>query len=139
MPNKAFIKDLEKLILLAKKTAKKAYAPYSQFQVGCVIQFQNKETVIGFNVENAVYGESVCAERIALFTGLTKGYNKEDFQTMIIFNDRKKIITPCGSCRQVISELTNKKLKIVMVNNLDQIRVVTIEELLPFFFDKSFF
>jgi len=76
---------MNKLIEKALEVSEKAYAPYSNFLVGAAIELKNGEIITGVNVENASYGLTVCAERIALFTVYSMGYRKADINAMSVF------------------------------------------------------
>jgi len=102
----------EKLIKAAKDAAKNAYAPYSGFHVGAALATAGGSIFGGCNVENASYGLTVCAERIAAFNAVAAG--EKDFLEMVIFTDTEIPFYPCGACRQVLSEF-NPDLKITVV------------------------
>jgi cytidine deaminase len=126
--------DIKKLIEKAKEARQKAYAPYSNFHVGASILLKNGEYILGCNVENASYGLCNCAERTALFSMIAEGYNKDDVEAMCIIGDTDLPISPCGACRQVMSELLNFDTKIVMANMKGDFKETNILELLPYSF-----
>ena len=93
------------LIAAAKEAYKNAYAPYSKFSVGAALKLKDGSIINGANIENASYGLTNCAERSALFTAFTKGYRRDDIEAIAVVANTDRPISPCGACRQVISEL----------------------------------
>ena len=79
-----------------------AYAPYSKFRVGAAIRTSTGEIVSGCNVENAVYGEALCAERVAVAAAVARGM--KEFAEIAIASESDDPAPPCGSCRQTMSE-----------------------------------
>lgn len=122
------MQDMEKLIRLAKKAHQNAYAPYSKFKVGAVLLTKAGNIYSGCNVENASYGLSICAERVAMSNAITNG--EKEFENLVVYTDRKEFFLPCGACRQFISEFSDE-LKIIIVNGMDKIKITNIKELLP--------
>ena len=90
------------LILKAREAATRAYAPYSQFRVGAAVEDASGNVYVGCNVENASYGLTVCAERIAIFAALAAGAQRPFAAIAVACLDGE--CSPCGACRQVISE-----------------------------------
>ncbi len=90
------------LINLAIGAARKAYAPYSGFNVGAAIECFNGEIFTGCNVENAALGSSICAERTALVKAVSAG--RKDFKRIAVYADSEKYCMPCGTCRQMLTE-----------------------------------
>ena len=110
-----FIKALEpgwlKLAQQAHTVADNAYAPYSDFPVGCALELNDGTVVLGANQENASYPLSMCAERVALFSAKTQFPSKTIDKLFIIApNSKSKLpIAPCGACRQVIYEMQKRQ------------------------------
>ena len=129
--------DEKMMIEMAKKGREKAYTPYSNFKVGAAILLKNGEYILGCNVENASYGLCNCAERTALFKMISEGYNKNDVKAFSIVGDTKDPISPCGACRQVMSELLNPETPVVLGNLTGDIKTFTVSELLPYQFTDS--
>lgn len=93
------------LLAAAKLAYEHAYAPYSNFRVGAAILLENGEMFSGCNVENASYGLTNCAERTAIFTAVSAlGGENVRIRALAVVNDREVACSPCGACRQVISE-----------------------------------
>lgn len=114
-----------------------AYAPYSKFQVGAAVELDNGEIIIGSNVENASYGLCNCAERSALFCTYSKGFRKENIVRMIIIANTKTPVSPCGACRQVISELVNEDIDVILTNLNKDVMVLKVKDLLPYAFSEG--
>ena len=83
---------------------KRAYAPYSNFQVGAAILLKDGRIFSGCNVENASYGLTICAERNAIFAAVAASSKKPEIVTVVVVNRRGAPCSPCGACRQVIAE-----------------------------------
>ena len=128
---------IQKLYDEASKARLNSYSPYSKFKVGAAILLNNGNIIVGTNVENASYGLANCAERTALFTAVTQGYKKEDIKAMLIVADTDAPCSPCGACRQVISELMNRDADIVLTNLKNDIKELKVKDLLPFSFSKD--
>lgn len=119
----------------AKLARLKAYAPYSNFLVGTAIELSDGTVIHGANVENASYGLSNCAERSALFSLISQGYDPKQIKTITVVGQGKKPISPCGACRQVMYELLPNDAKIILANLNDETLEMTKEEMLPYGFD----
>ena len=116
---------------------KNAYTPYSKFNVGAVLKLKNGEYITGSNVENASYGLSNCAERSALFNAYSQGYRKEDILEIMIIGGTKTPISPCGACRQVISELMDRDCKVTLTNLNKDMKEFKVSDLLPYGFSDG--
>ena len=125
---------MNKYIELVVKTSKKAYTPYSKFNVGCVIVLNNGETVAGYNIENCAFPATCCAERVALFKMHTMGYRSKDVKEVYIYNKNEKFTSPCGVCRQVMSELLHLDTKVILVNGSQKTKEFSVDQLLPLSF-----
>ena len=126
-----------KVIEAATLARENSYAPYSKFRVGAALLLKNGEIIRGCNIENASYGLCNCAERTALFTAYAKGYRKDDIVAMSISGDTEGPISPCGACRQVMSELLNKDTPVYLTNLKGDVKEFKVAELLPYSFDGS--
>jgi cytidine deaminase len=143
------INELEKadqaLILEAHKATEKAFAPYSNFNVGCAILLENGEIVSGANQENASYPVGICAERVVLSTISSLFPNVKPVKMAIAIKNNKKEqkdpVAPCGMCRQSIFEYEkrfNSPIKIFMRGEVGRIFMVeSVAELLPLAFSKK--
>ena len=126
-------KQIEEIIDLAIKQLGYSYAPYSHFHVGAALLAKNGTYYTGCNIENAAYGSTMCAERNAVFGAYCKGYRKEDIIGLAIVADCSPIASPCGACRQVLSELVDLEMPIFLANK-EKVEKHTIGELLPMVF-----
>lgn len=122
------------LIEKAQEARKLSYSPYSNFAVGAALECQDGTIFVGTNVENSSYPLCMCAERNALYNAMMHGYKKTDFVALAIVADTDEPCSPCGACRQVISELFPKEGKIYLSNMKGARKETNIEELLPFAF-----
>lgn len=128
--------NYEKVLAEAFKAMENAYAPYSNYHVGACVELKNGEMIWGANIENASYGLTNCAERNAIFATYSKGYRKDDIRYLAIVSDGERIGTPCGACRQVLSELLGNEIPIILSNGKDTM-VTNMQELLPFQFSSE--
>jgi cytidine deaminase len=117
----------EKLIEAAIKAKEKAYAPYSNFRVGAALLADGK-IFTGFNIENASYSLTVCAERVAAINAFVDG--SKNFKKIAIASDGENFILPCGACLQFLAEFS-KDMEVILVNNKGESKVTTLKELLP--------
>ncbi len=124
---------MKKLIEAARQAREKAYAPYSKFKVGAAVLTSDGKIYTGCNIENASYGMSNCAERTAIFKAVSEGETK--LEALAVIGDTNAPISPCGACRQVIAEFGIKQ--VAMANLKGGVKIVTLEELLPFSFAKA--
>ncbi|EUJ33353.1 cytidine deaminase [Listeria floridensis FSL S10-1187] len=116
-------------IELAKKARDFAYVPYSKFPVGAALITTDDEVILGANIENASFGLTNCAERTAIFKAVSEG--KRDFKKLVVVADTDGPVSPCGACRQVISEFCAPDMPVVLTNLKGDVAEVTVKELLP--------
>jgi cytidine deaminase len=119
--NDAAVSDAD-LLALADAVAERAYAPYSQFNVGCAILARDGHVIEGVNVENAAYPLGICAERTALARAVAEGYRPGEFVVAVI------TASPCGGCRQWLHEMGVER---VVFRNRGRVVTMTTDELLP--------
>lgn len=113
-----------------------AYAPYSNYKVGACVKCKDGTYHMGANIENASFGATNCGERSAIFAAYSLGYRKEDIEAIAIVSDGKTIASPCGICRQVLSELLESDTPIYLSNGTLSMDT-NMEELLPHSFGKK--
>ena len=124
----------QELVKAAVMARELSYSPYSKFKVGAALLCKDGRVFQGANVENSSYPLCMCAERNALYNAMMNGYKKEDFVALAIVADTDEPCSPCGACRQVISELFPRKGLILLANLKGEEKETNIDELLPFAF-----
>jgi cytidine deaminase len=124
----------EQLMESAQKIKKAAYVPYSKFPVGVAILLKDGNVINGVNVENVSLGATNCAERTAIFTAITNGYHKGDFQAIAVAGDTVDFLPPCSICRQVLAEFCLPEMPVYLTNEKNDILELTLKELLPYAF-----
>lgn len=117
---------VEDLISEAREARKRAYVPYSNFAVGAALLTKSGQVYRGCNVENAAYGLSICAERVAVFKAVSAG--EKDFEAIAIVSETMAM--PCGACRQVLAEFGDD-IQVIVANTEGEHRLFTAKELLP--------
>ena len=124
------VNKAEDLLLRARKAATRAHCPYSNFHVGAAVRCADGSVIDGCNVENASYGLSICAERVALFTAVSQG--KRPLELAVSCVDAQTDVAPgsrmpCGACRQVMQELLPSNAQV----SIDGIGSLSLDQLLP--------
>ena len=127
----------EQLIEKAKEARELSYSPYSHFAVGAAVETKDGQVFLGANIENSSYPLCMCAERNALYNAYMHGYKKEDLKALALCAATDEPCSPCGACRQVISEIFPADAPIYMSNLKGDVQETTIEELLPFAFSED--
>lgn len=121
----------ENLIRAARDAARTSYAPYSRFRVGAALLCADATIVQGVNVENRSYGLGICAERSAIVAAVTGG--RRDFKAIAVYSpDADYPVSPCGACRQVISEFMDTSAEVIFVDKTGREETHTVGEILPF-------
>ena len=121
---------------LALDVIKNAYVPYSNFRVGVSIKSSNNKFYVGCNVENAAFPQGVCAEAGAISSMVAGGCNL--ISEVLILSQGNQLIVPCGGCRQKLLEFSNADTKVFLASHLKIEKHLSIEDLLPFSFDRTF-
>jgi len=125
---------LAAMAALAREARDRAHAPYSRFRVGAALKTRTGEIVTGCNVENATFGLTLCAERVAVFKAVSEGL--EDFDAIAVVADSRKLTPPCGPCRQILWEHCGDV--VVHMSNLQgRSRTMRLSKLLPMPFDSD--
>ncbi|MDP4083626.1 MAG: cytidine deaminase [Bacillota bacterium] len=119
----------KELLKEAMKARELAYVPYSKFKVGAALVSKDGQVFHGCNIENAAYSMTNCAERTALFKAYSEGVTQ--FETLFVVADTDGPVSPCGACRQVISELCDADMEVVLTNLKGDIQRITVRDLLP--------
>ncbi|MBR3083778.1 MAG: cytidine deaminase [Oscillospiraceae bacterium] len=118
----------QELLDLARTAAGKAYVPYSHFPVGAALECADGTVFTGCNVENAAYGDTICAERCAVVKAVSEGHT--DFVRIAVWGDSRGYCMPCGSCRQVLSEFS-ADLRVIAARGDGSFVAFPLRELLP--------
>ena len=120
--------ELHLLLDAATAARQYAYAPYSHFPVGAAILLDDQSLIVGANVENASFGLTICAERVALSSAIAQG--KRHIRAIAVVAHTASPVHPCGACRQVLHELAPDAI-VLLANLTGQIEITTAQALLP--------
>lgn len=123
------------LIAAAAEARERAHVPFSHFQVGAALETVTGEIIKGCNIENASYGLTLCAERVAIFKAVSDGQRK--FSALAVVVDTDELTPPCGACRQIIWEFCGD-IPVTMANLKGRVETMRMSELLPKAFDAGF-
>jgi cytidine deaminase len=124
-----------KLIEMALEARTKAHAPFSHFLVGAALEAADGRVFTGCNIENATYGLSVCAERVAVFKAISEGARQ--FQRIAVAADTDVLTPPCGACRQILWEFCGD-IELTLTNLHGKTETIHLKDLFPRPFDASF-
>jgi cytidine deaminase len=124
--------QLEKLVAAARAVRLNAHARFSNFLVGAALESSAGDIITGCNVENATYGLTVCAERVAMWKAISEGHR--DFKRIVIVADTEAPTPPCGACRQILWEFGGD-LEVVLADLREVKAVFQLSKLLPWPFD----
>jgi cytidine deaminase len=123
------------LVAVAVRARENAHAPFSHFLVGAAVEDADGRIYTGCNVENASYGLTMCAERVAVFKAISEGARK--FRRVAVVADTETLTPPCGACRQILWELCGD-VEIVLGNLRGKTEMLRLGTLFPRAFDGSF-
>jgi cytidine deaminase len=112
-----------------------AHAPFSKFRVGAAVEDEHGHIHTGCNIENATYGLTLCAERVAVFKAMSEGARR--FRRVAVVADTDKLTPPCGACRQILWEFCGD-VEIVLANLAGKTETLQLRSLFPRAFDASF-
>ena len=124
--------SVSKLIVAARKARRHAHAAYSNFKVGAALETADGAVVTGRNVENATYGLTICAERVAMFKAISEGHRR--FRRIAVVADTEAPTPPCGACRQILWEFAGD-IEVVLANVKHETGRHQLSALLPLPFD----
>jgi len=130
---RASLKDSD-LIRAARQARRNAHASFSKFKVGAALEAVDGTVVTGSNIENATYGLTICAERVAMFKALSEGHKR--FRRIAIVADTERPTPPCGACRQILWEFGGD-LEVILANLRREAGRYRLSDLLPVPFDGS--
>jgi cytidine deaminase len=126
--------EFDSLIAAAKQSRENASAAFSNFRVGAALRAKSGRIFGGCNVENATYGLTVCAERVAIFKAISEG--ERGFDSIAVVTDTDKLTPPCGACRQIIWEFCGD-VPVILANLQGNVEIVQMRDLFPRPFDDS--
>jgi cytidine deaminase len=122
----------DQLVTAARRARRNAQAAFSRFKVGAALEAADGTIITGCNIENATYGLTVCAERVAMFKALSEGYRK--FRRIAVVADTDAPTPPCGACRQILWEFGGD-LEVILANLRREKGRHQLKDLLPLPFD----
>ena len=122
------------LITAARTAREHAHAPYSNFRVGAAVRSKSGRIFTGCNVENATYGLTLCAERVAIFKAISEG--ERGFDAIAVVADTENLTPPCGACRQLIWEFCGD-VPVILSNLKGKTEIIRMKDLFPKPFDSS--
>lgn len=126
--------NYDTLVSAAKRARENAHAPYSNFRVGAALRATSGKMFGGCNVENATYGLTVCAERVAIFKAISEG--EHGFDAVAVVTDTEMLTPPCGACRQLLWEFCGD-VPVILSNLKGKTEVLQMRDLFPKPFDAS--
>ena len=126
---------MNSLIEAALQVRERAHAPFSKFKVGAALLGEDGQIYTGCNVENATYGLTVCAERVAVFKAVSEGARK--FRRIVVAADTNVLTPPCGACRQILWEFCGD-IEVILTNLQGKTESLRLKDLFPRPFDASF-
>jgi cytidine deaminase len=128
------VSNYDLLIAAAKRARDNAHAPYSNFRVGAALRATSGRMFGGCNVENATYGLTVCAERVAILKAISEG--ERGFDAIAVVTDTDALTPPCGACRQLIWEFCGD-VPVILSNLKGKVEAIQMRDLFPKPFDSS--
>lgn len=126
---------MDSLLQAALDARRSAHAPYSHFAVGAAVEDESGRIFTGCNVENATFGLAMCAERVAVFKGVSEGARR--FRRIAVAADTDTLTPPCGACRQILWEFSGD-VELTLVNLQGKSETLRLKDLFPRPFDASF-
>ncbi len=126
---------MDALIQAATNVRERAHAPFSKFKVGAAVEDANGRIYTGCNVENATYGLTICAERVALFKAISEGAAR--LTRIAVVADTQMLTPPCGACRQLLWEFCGDA-ELILANLAGQQETMSVKQIFPRPFDASF-
>ena len=126
---------MTELLAAALAARQHAHAPYSHFQVGAALEDSTGRIHAGCNIENATFGLTLCAERVAVFKAMSEG--AREFRRIAVAADTDELTPPCGACRQILWEFCGD-IEVTLVNPRGRSETMRMKDLFPRAFDASF-
>lgn len=125
----------ESLIQAALRARERAHAPFSNFKVGAAVEDETGNIFTGCNIENATYGLTICAERVAIFKAISEGVSK--LKRIAVVAETDVLTPPCGACRQILWEFCGDA-ELTLANLAGRTETLSVKEIFPRPFDASF-
>ena len=125
--------SVSRLIAAARAVRERAVADFSGFKVGAALETADGQIITGCNIENASYGLTVCAERVAIFTAISEGHRA--FTRIVVVADTQSPTPPCGACRQIMWEFCGD-IEVILANTTAVTARLQMKDLLPLPFDR---
>ena len=126
-----------RLFALAKEHLKDSYSPYSHFQVAAALMTESGKTYTGVKIENSSFGLTNCAERTAMFNWVNDGGLPDPIERLLIIGNTDRPISPCGACRQVMSEFMAPESEVILTDTKGEFVRYTVDELIPYHFTEK--
>ncbi len=126
---------MDPLVAAARLARERAHAPFSRFKVGAAVEDAEGRIYTGCNIENATYGLTVCAERVAIFKAVSEGAH--GLRRIAVVADTSTLTPPCGACRQILWEFCGDA-EVILANLRGDTETLHMRDLLPRPFDASF-
>ena len=127
--------SLDRLIEAAHAVRERAHAPFSHFKVGAALEDGSGRVFTGCNIENATYGLTICAERVAVFKAISEGAAR--FKRIAVVADTRRLTPPCGACRQILWEFC-PEAELILANLGGEREVFSLEQIFPRPFDATY-
>lgn len=125
--------SVSRLVAAARAARERAVADFSGFKVGAALETTDREIITGCNIENASYGLTVCAERVAIFKAISEGHRA--FTRIVVVANTESPTPPCGACRQILWEFAGD-IEVILANTTAVTATLQMKDLLPLPFDR---
>jgi cytidine deaminase len=129
------VSSSETLIQAAREARERAHAPFSRFKVGAALEDESGRVFTGCNIENATYGLTICAERVAVFKAVSEGAVR--FKQIAVVAETDSPTPPCGACRQILWEFCGD-VTLTLANLSGKVETMSLQQIYPRPFDASF-
>ena len=126
-----------RLFALAKEHLMDSYSPNAHFQVAAALMTESGKTYTGVNIENSSFGLTNCAERTAMFHWVNDGGLPDPIERLLIIGNTDRPISPCGACRQVMSEFMAPESEVILTDTKGEFVRYTVDELIPYHFTEK--
>lgn len=125
--------SVDKLVAGARAARERAVADFSGFKVGAALETSDGQIITGCNIENASYGLTICAERVAIFKAISEGHRA--FTRIVVVANTESPTPPCGACRQILWEFSGD-IEVILANTTAVTATLQMKDLLPLPFDR---